>query len=240
MRRLTECLQALASVDSIDGLRDVTVRFARRLGFDFVSATVVIDRADGADFYCVDNTPDAYRPIFENEARSRRDPVMQHCKLNTTPIVWHQDTYVQAGRGELWEEQARHGYRAGIASALHLPAGRHVFVGIDRDGLHASDSEHCWRQAAELLLFVCCVEGVATRLLVPGQGLCGASLVRLSAREREVLQWTMEGKTAWEVGRILAISEQTAVRHLSHAAQKLGCVNKVQAVAKAMRLGLVR
>jgi DNA-binding CsgD family transcriptional regulator len=59
-------------------------------------------------------------------------------------------------------------------------------------------------------------------------------------REHEVLLWTMEGKTAWEVGRILGISEQTAVRHLGHAAQKLGCVNKVQAVAKAMRLGLMR
>lgn len=59
-------------------------------------------------------------------------------------------------------------------------------------------------------------------------------------REHEVLLWTMEGKTAWEVGRILGVSEQTAVRHLGHAAQKLGCVNKVQAVAKAMRLGLIR
>jgi DNA-binding CsgD family transcriptional regulator len=239
MRRLTECLQALASVDSIDGLRDVTIRFAARLGFDFVSATVVIDRGQGADFYCVDNTPDAYRSAFENEARFRVDPVSQHCKLSSSPIIWDQATYVRAGRGELWEEQAQHGYKAGVAVALHLPGGRHLLVGVDRDRPHGRAPEPGWRQAAELLLFASCAEGVATRLLVSRQGFATAQGVALSWREREVLQWAMEGKTAWEIGRILAISEQTVVRHLGHAAHKLECVNKVQAVAKALRLGLL-
>lgn len=63
--------------------------------------------------------------------------------------------------------------------------------------------------------------------------------VRLSPRELEALRWTMAGKTAWEVGVILGISEQTVVRHLGHAAQKLGCVNKVQAVVRALQLGLI-
>ena len=50
----------------------------------------------------------------------------------------------------------------------------------------------------------------------------------------------MEGKTAWELGRILGIAEQTAVRHLYNASHKLGCVNKHQAVLKALRLELIR
>jgi len=49
----------------------------------------------------------------------------------------------------------------------------------------------------------------------------------------------MEGKTAWEVGRILGISEQTAARHLNNATQKLGCSNKMQAIVKALRLQLI-
>jgi DNA-binding CsgD family transcriptional regulator len=238
MKRLTDCLEAVGFVDSIDGLRNVTVRFAKGLGFDYVSATVVIDRAEGADFYCVDNTPEAYRPIFENQVRSRGDPVMQHCKLSSRPIVWHQSTYVSAGRADLWEEQARHGYRSGIALALHLPAGRHFLVGIDRGQASLDDAEQCSQQAAELLLFASCAEGVGTRLLVPVAD--SGAIAELSSREREALQWTMGGKTAWEIGRILGISEQTVVRHLAHAARKLGCVNKVQAVAKALRLGMIR
>jgi DNA-binding CsgD family transcriptional regulator len=62
----------------------------------------------------------------------------------------------------------------------------------------------------------------------------------LTERELEALRWTMEGKTAWEVGSILGISEQTAVRHLSNATRKLGCVHKHHAVVTAMRLGLLR
>lgn len=49
----------------------------------------------------------------------------------------------------------------------------------------------------------------------------------------------MEGKTAWEVGQILAISEQTAARHLNRAVRKLDCANKHHAVVKALRLGLI-
>lgn len=49
----------------------------------------------------------------------------------------------------------------------------------------------------------------------------------------------MEGKTAWEVGTILGISERTAVLHVNNAMHKLGCVNKHQAVLKALRLGLI-
>jgi DNA-binding CsgD family transcriptional regulator len=62
----------------------------------------------------------------------------------------------------------------------------------------------------------------------------------LTARELECLRWTMEGKTAWELGIILGISEQTAARHINNATQKLGCNNKVQAVVKALRRGLIR
>ena len=48
----------------------------------------------------------------------------------------------------------------------------------------------------------------------------------------------MEGKTAWEVGTILGISERTAVLHLQNAMRKLESVNKHQAVLKAQHKAL--
>ena len=62
---------------------------------------------------------------------------------------------------------------------------------------------------------------------------------KLTPRELEALRWTMEGKTAWEVGTILGISERTAVLHLQNAMHKLEATNKHQAVLKALRLGLI-
>ena len=75
----------------------------------------------------------------------------------------------------------------------------------------------------------------AGRTLVPLQ----PERPALTPRELEALRWTMDGKTAWEVGAILGISERTAVLHVNNAMHKLGCVNKHQAVLKALRLGLI-
>ena len=62
----------------------------------------------------------------------------------------------------------------------------------------------------------------------------------VTPRELETLRWTMEGKTAWEVGRVLGITERTVALHVNNATHKLGCVNKHQAVLKALKMGLIR
>src|SRR5689334_12691780 len=109
-----------------DELAREVISFGRRLGFETVSATVVIDHVLGeAEFITVDNTPLGYQAAFNNKAVNRLDPVMQHCRKNSVPIIWGQGTYVRQGQGPKWEEQARFGYRHGIAMALHLPEGRH-------------------------------------------------------------------------------------------------------------------
>ena len=61
----------------------------------------------------------------------------------------------------------------------------------------------------------------------------------LTARERECLAWTSVGKTAWEIGSILGISEHTAVAHLNAAVRKLGAASRAHAVAEALRRGLI-
>ena len=59
--------------------------------------------------------------------------------------------------------------------------------------------------ASELSLFVVYAQDVAMKVLLPPQP--EVDLTKPTARELECLKWTMEGKTAWEVGQILSISE---------------------------------
>jgi len=63
---------------------------------------------------------------------------------------------------------------------------------------------------------------------------------RLSRRELECLQWAANGKTAWETSSILSISEATVRIYLDSARHKLDSATKVQAVAKAIALGVIR
>ena len=224
---------------SRDEFRDEVVGFTKRLGFETVSATVVIDHLLGeAEFITVDNTPQAYRDTFQNQQNWRVDPVMQHCKRQSMPIIWSQKTYVSQGLGGMWEEQARFGYRNGIALALHMPEGKHFFLGVDRDQPVPMHAGELTRVVADLQLFAVHAQDAALRILAPGSSESGAPA--LTPRELETLRWTMEGKTAREVGEVLGITERTAALHVNNATHKLGCVNKHQAVLKALRLGLIR
>lgn len=61
----------------------------------------------------------------------------------------------------------------------------------------------------------------------------------LTNRETEVLRWASLGKTSVEIGQILTLSDHTVTSHLNSTIRKLDCVNRAQAVAKGLRLGLI-
>lgn len=224
---------------SVDALRHEIVRFANQLEFECVAATAVTQRPFGEpEFITVNNIPEAYLAKSVDPQRARRDPVAQHCKRSSVPIAWSRDTYVAAGLDDQWEEQAPFGFATGISLALHLPEGRHFMFGVDRSAALPDSPAALTRLVADLQLFAVHAWEAAVRLLLPG-----APVVEppsLSPRELECLRWTMEGKTAWELGSILGVSERTVTFHITNVVQKLDCATKHQAVIKAMRLGLIR
>jgi DNA-binding CsgD family transcriptional regulator len=222
-----------------DGFRHEVIEFGRWLGFDKVSAMVVVDDdvSGKSTFVTIDNTPGGYRDVFVDASTGGSDPVMHHCRERSLPIVWNQDTYVAAGKSSMWEHQAAYGYRHGIAVAMHLPQGRHFFIGVDRDQPIPSDTRESTRLVGLLQLFLVHAQEVAWKMLGPA---VVEKAPRLSPRELEALRRTMAGKTAQQVGDAMHISERTAALHLIHAIRKLRCANKVHAVVKAIKLGLIQ
>jgi DNA-binding CsgD family transcriptional regulator len=227
---------SLLEKQSLESLLNETLRFAHKLGFETVTATAIADHP--AHFISVDNAPVRFRAIHNDPTMCARDPVIQHCKHSALPIAWDQDTYSRIGQGPKWEVQAEFGYRTGIATALHLAHGHHFFVGFDRDQQLPNDPNEVGRMVAAIQLFAVYAQDAALSLLISDQR--SEQVPDLTPRELESMRWTMDGKTAWELGQILGITEQTAARHVNNATRKLGCVNKVQAVLKAVRLGLIR
>jgi DNA-binding CsgD family transcriptional regulator len=230
-------LSVLAHVKDRDDYLRAVVGFAKKVGFDLVSAQTIQEGVAGQfDLVSIDNRSASYS-AYDNRQVARRDPVMQFLKHNSVPLVWDQSFYVAHGAADLWEEQAVFGYRCGIAVPMHLPAGRHFLLGVDRDQPLPANQRHLERMTADLQLFAVYAQEVAARVLTPPQD---RQVAALSPREVDALLWTMEGKTAWEVGKILNISERTVTQHIGSAMRKLDCVNKQQAVVKALRLGLIR
>lgn len=61
----------------------------------------------------------------------------------------------------------------------------------------------------------------------------------LTPKERSVLGWASEGKTVWEISKILSVSESTIKFHLQNMYKKLGVSNRAQAIAIASRMHLI-
>ncbi|MGB3387238.1 MAG: helix-turn-helix transcriptional regulator [Pseudaminobacter sp.] len=61
----------------------------------------------------------------------------------------------------------------------------------------------------------------------------------VSKRELECLKLTANGYTSEEIAKLLKLSVHTANQYLTNTAHKLNAVNRMQAVAKALRLGLI-
>lgn len=62
----------------------------------------------------------------------------------------------------------------------------------------------------------------------------------LNEREVDCLIWTSAGKTSAEIAEIMQLSEHTVNHYLNRATKKLGAVNRTQAVAKALRIGIIK
>lgn len=229
----------MLSTRTRDEFRHALIRFAKSLGFETVSAFAISEGAHGAVRRDgVDNTPSGYVGVFDDPTYGRRDPVMQHCKYQSTPIVWDQSTYIGCGAAPKYEIQAAFGLKFGIALAMHLPKGQHFFLGVDRDEPLPPDEDERARLVGAVALFTLYAQAAAWRTIVP-PGSDEGDHKSPTARELEVLRWTLAGKTAWEVGRVLGISERTAAIHANRATHKLGCVGKHQAALKALQLGMI-
>jgi LuxR family quorum sensing-dependent transcriptional regulator len=68
----------------------------------------------------------------------------------------------------------------------------------------------------------------------------GRFTISLTPRERETLQWAAEGKSEWEIGERMGISEHGVDKHMRSAREKLGTRTRTHAVAEAMRLRLIK
>jgi len=68
---------------------------------------------------------------------------------------------------------------------------------------------------------------------------CSREAAPLSARETEVLHWLCNGKSNWEIGQILDLSQYTVKNHVSRILKKLEVNNRQHAAVKGAELGLV-
>ncbi len=217
------------------------VSMSEELGFPLISGVLTLLGATPHTpqaFCVVGNTPEAYAETFSNIDLTVRDPVMSRLREQRfQAVTYDQDFYVRAGASDLWEEQAAFGYRCGIAVSLDLPNNRRFAIGIDRDKALPQGAELTMLMA-HLQLLAVHAQAAADRLL-PLAVEDTPLRVPLTARELEIMKYTMDGKSSAVIAQLLNINIGTVNFHVQKFCRKLGVATRLQAALKAQSLKLI-
>lgn len=228
----------LSRSESITEFRQSIEQGVDALGGSLYSAMACNTDAHGHEpVFMIHNMPTAYLASFTDISASKRDPVMQHCRLSSTPIVWDRSTYERVGQREEWEHMADHGLLRGASLALHLERQRHFVFGIEWDRQTTFRPEEKASLAADLQLLTLFAEPVAYRLSQVERGTTTTLENPLSPRELECMQWVSRGMTDDLIARILSISARTVRKHVDNSVSKLGAANRTEAAVTAIRRG---
>jgi DNA-binding CsgD family transcriptional regulator len=181
---------------------------------------------------------DAFFPAGWLDHYSRRqfhliDPIIAE-NFNHFGLQYWNETYQKAPPpsmflGEAEDAGLKHGFsyglqdRSGTGGSLFSFAGPRLPSNLRSAAILQQVLPHLHRVLGEI--------EAGERALTPS--------VPLSVRELEVLKWTSVGKSSWETGKILRISERTVNFHMRNILVKLDSVNRAQAVAMALKLGLL-
>lgn len=60
-------------------------------------------------------------------------------------------------------------------------------------------------------------------------------MIALTKREHDCLHWAAQGKTSWEIGKILDIRERTVNFHIANSCDKLGVRTRQAAITTAIQ-----
>lgn len=228
--------EQVSQAPDLAAFRQGLVDFAHDQGFGLVVGVLAVERLGAGgktDYFSVGNTPEKFLQASRDPAFARRDPVHTQLMRRWTPLVYDQDFYVRSGAADLWDMVAPFGYRTGVAVAVNMPGHKRLLLGMDREEALPKNTVQLNRIVADLQLLAVHAQDAAARLLLPQNS------VQLPARQLQILRLTQEGKSAWVVGHLLGISENTVNYHLKRLFQQLDVSTKGQAVVRAMELGLL-
>lgn len=207
---------------------------AKELGFDYccygIRVPLPVSNPSVAIF---DTYPAGWMKHYQENNFIEIDPTVREGMTKSGLIVWPEAT-VSAPR--LWTDAHDFGLRVGVAHSSWAAHGVYGLLTLARstEVLTPTEIDRLTLQAS---WFANLSHALMSEFLVPK--LAPEASVELTPRECEVLCWTGEGKTAHEIGQILNISERTVNFHVNNVLLKLNATNKIQAVVKAIAIGLI-
>ena len=233
-REAFEFVENLGQLSTVDAVMNATQRMLARFGFEHFSFSgVPINSASLPEVVLAHRIPAELFKLYVERRYADVDPTMRMLRRTTEPFKWLDVPYdpTRERRGaEVMALVADFGLSQGFFVPIPSPAGTYGNV-----WMAGPTPDLTVRTKPALHLIALYAFDRIHRLVGPSPGRRPC----LTEREREVLMWTAQGKTAWEIGEILGIARRTVNEHAQTAFRKLGAANRAQAVAIAIRERLI-
>nr|CAM12356.1 quorum sensing LuxR family sensor regulator [Burkholderia glumae LMG 2196 = ATCC 33617] len=202
--------------------------YSKRLGFEYCCYGIRVPQPGSQPLVEIfDTYPPGWMAHYQARNYIEIDPTVRDGAASPNMIIWPDAD--AAEQPSLWRDARDFGMSVGVAQSSWAARGVFGLLTIARrsDRLTPAEINSLTLQANWLANLSHSLMG---RFLVPK--LSPAASISLTKREREVLSWTSEGRTASEIGEQLNISERTVTFHINNILAKLGAANKVQAVGR--------
>jgi LuxR family quorum sensing-dependent transcriptional regulator len=173
--------------------------------------------------------PPGFRELYGSRSYGRVDPLVHRAIGAPGPFEWHWTEYGEDDgpqASKVMRNYIDFGISGGFITPIHGPGGYEA--GVALAGARPELPAPC--KAALHLMMLYAFDRI--RLLTQPKV---EEKPPLTSREREVLAWSAQGKSAWEIGEILCVAKRTVDEHAQTAMRKLGATTRTQAVAIALR-----
>jgi len=178
---------------------------------------------------------DEWLKLYNDENFRANDPIPKRILENGMMMTWQQAMKAEENspaEREYFEAMERHGLKHGFGVPLFGLYACDAYAAFDFDIPIEEVSD------AKLGMVRALSQMVHQRICVLIKR--SEKSYDLSERETEVLEWLARGKSVWAVAAILDISPDTVKTYCKRIYAKLGVSDRVGAVVKALKLGLVK
>lgn len=212
---------------------------ANNLGFDQTLFAVLKSKEEPIEnAFLRSNYSKEWRETYDSNKLGYVDPTVTHCLKSTIPLLWTPDNFTRPDQKNMYEECTSYGLRSGIIFPIHGPNGEFGMMSFVSEQLADPKSQKDMLHSIALLSIIrdYVFESSKKFLVTPEPEI----QIVLTPREKEVVKWTVAGKSSWEISKILNCSESTINFHLSNIRLKFNVNTKQQAIIKALKLGIIQ
>ena len=161
------------------------------------------------------------------------DPVLNPNNLHLGCLPWNEELF--SATPDFWDAAQDFGLRNGATQTVMAPGRALGFLSVSNQ--RVQDASFSEDELALRLEYLADLSMMALQRM-NSPAMSGLEM-KFSKREREILQWTAEGKTSSEIAMILSISENTVNFHQKNMQKKFNAPNKTQVACYAVALGLI-